>query len=294
MEEFIERFKKLLGIETRILSPQESAAVEAGLYAICAAAIGMFSRWMQRMMAFNDDGLPDPSFWNFAIFAIALGVALIFTRRIDKMKNRRWFLTKNYVEVYSTDNKWLLAASNLGAVIMCLGGILLITETTNEQRQLFYICTGILGAATGIELVAVIHSARNARFRPKTLRLMSIIPMVFLSVWLICTYQANSINPLVINFGLQIITICILMMTVFRLAGIFFYSFKPSRTMFLCMFGSYVCSMNIPESIFFGETLLFIGIAVILICYTWIMICNMQERDAPGEYRIQDGFERLK
>lgn len=293
MDEFFEKLKQALGIETRILNAQEQAAVEATLYTVCTAAFGMFVRWMQKMLAFNENNLPDKSFWNWATPFTAFFVALVFIRLIDKMKNRRWFLTKNYTEVYATDSKICLVLSFFGGFLTFLGGALLIMETESAKNPIFYIVTGILAMCTAIVLPLLIVSANRRMFRPKVLRLITLLPLLFTAAWLICTYQANSINSVVLDFGLEIITICFLMLAMFRLCGIFYYSFKPSRTMFFCMFCTFICIMNIADEHFFGEQLMFVGLAVIFGVYNWIMICNMQQREAPREISIQDGFERV-
>lgn len=293
MDEFFEKLKQALGIQTRVLNAQEHAALEATLYTVCTAAFGMFVRWMQKMLAFNENNLPDKSFWNWATPVTALIVALIFIRLIDKMKNRRWFLTKNYTEVYVTDSKVLLLIEIFGGFLVFLGGVLLISETEAAKNPIFYIVTGVLAMCAAIVLPLITISANRRIFRAKTLRLISLLPLLYTAAWLICTYQANSINSVVLDFGLEIITICILMITMFRLCGIFYYSFKPSRTMFFCMFGAFACVMNIADSHYFGEQLMFVGLAAILGSYNWAMICNMQQREAPKEISIQDGFERV-
>ena len=53
-------------------------ALEICCYVAGAGAFGVFVRWLQVMMAFNEEGLADKSFFNFALPVFCLAVLHVF------------------------------------------------------------------------------------------------------------------------------------------------------------------------------------------------------------------------
>ena len=57
----------------------QKEALEKTCYVGGAGAFGVFLRWLQLQIAFNDDGLPDPSVFNVLVpLAIVAAGALFF------------------------------------------------------------------------------------------------------------------------------------------------------------------------------------------------------------------------
>ena len=57
--------------------------------------------------------------------------------------------------------------------------------------------------------------------------------------------------------------------------------------------GGSICIMAIADSRNIGLQLILLGAAVMLVLYNWIMLQNVQRKDAPIRYQPSDGFERL-
>lgn len=293
MEDIIAKIKLFFGIHDRRLTPQESAAVEMCLFTVSCGAFGLFVRWMQKMVGFNEDGLPDPGFWNAALIVMILFTAYMTTRYVDKLKNRRWFLPRSHKEVYYTANKWLKLAANCAAALMLLGGLLSFVGCGLVKNRYLICVMSVFSALTVIAYGVMLYSAKNGRYKLSTLRVASCAPTCLYSVWLVATYYANSINAVVWDFGLEIVTLCFLIFTAFRLGGIYFYTFRPSKTIFLCFFSSFLCLMNIADGRLFGQQLMLVASAIYFTVFAMIMIFNMQEKDIPTEIAIEDGFERV-
>ena len=66
---------------------KDGKALEVSCYVLGAGAFGVFFRWMQLQLAYNSDGLPGKSVWNFfVILLIAAGAAVFwyFVKRNEK------------------------------------------------------------------------------------------------------------------------------------------------------------------------------------------------------------------
>ena len=66
---------------------KDSKSLEVSCYVLGAGAFGVFFRWMQLQLAYNAEGLPDRSVWNFFIIlliAVAAGIFWYFIRRNEK------------------------------------------------------------------------------------------------------------------------------------------------------------------------------------------------------------------
>lgn len=292
MEEVIAKIKQFFGIRDRRLTIQEMAAVEICLYTVSGGAFGLFVRWMQKMIGYNEKSLPDPGFWNWAVIGIIAFAAFLLTKLVDGLKNRRWFLPRSHREVYSTDNRWLRLAAGTAAFLLVVGAILTLYSCGLEKNRYLLYVLSIFSVLTVIAHSVILSSANTGKHKLSILRTVSCAPMLFYSIWLISTYYANSINSVVWDYSLEIITVCVLIVTAFRIGGIYFFVFRPSKTIFLCCFSAFMCLMNIADGRLFGQQLMLVGSAIYYVVFAMIMIINMQEKDTPGEIAIEDGFDR--
>ena len=53
-------------------------SLELGCYTLGAGAFGVFLRWLQAQLAFNELGLPDPSAFHILLILYVVAAALVF------------------------------------------------------------------------------------------------------------------------------------------------------------------------------------------------------------------------
>ena len=67
-------------------------ALETVCYVAGAGAFSVFIRWLQTMLAYNEEELVDASVFNILVPAIVLASALMFRSFIKKFKKGRYFI----------------------------------------------------------------------------------------------------------------------------------------------------------------------------------------------------------
>ena len=72
-------------------------ALETVCYVAGAGAFSVFIRWLQTMLAYNEEGLVDASVFNFLVPAIVAAAALLF---------------RGFVNIFKSHNLSLLLSSN--------------------------------------------------------------------------------------------------------------------------------------------------------------------------------------
>ena len=92
-------------------------ALEINAYAAGAGAFGVFFRWMQRQLAF-EDGLSKGSFWNFMVPLSILIVGYVFLRFVDRFKNQRCYLPDELEEALVNTGKLYTVARWAAGVLM--------------------------------------------------------------------------------------------------------------------------------------------------------------------------------
>jgi len=293
MEELIEKFRVALGIlERGAMAPNIARALETVLYLGIASAFGMFVRWMQKMLSFSD-GLPVGIFWHAAVVVIVAAGAFVFVRRVDSFKNRRVYLPAKFTQCFGAQGKLYTILEVLIGLLIAGGAIYTLATCELEINVLLLRITSAFGIASAIILPLLLVSANNGIIPARWREPLSAVPIIWVTVWLVCSYKANSINSIVADYGLEIVAICVLMNTFYHLAGMFYASFNPNKTMFWTMFGAFMSIMVLADERSMGLQLMFAGIAVYLSLLTWIFAKNMQDMDTPDSISINDGFERL-
>lgn len=294
MEEFIEKLRKALGIPGPGEMPANiKVALETVLYLGIASAFGMVIRWMEKMLAFTEDGLPNGWFWETAVVVAVAAGAFVFVRRVDSFKNRRLYLPAKFTKAFAAQGKIYAIIEVISALLIAGGAIYVLATCELERSVLLLRITAGCGLASALILPLLLVSAVNGLIPVKWREPLSAIPIAWATVWLICCYQTNSINSIVADYGLEIVALCVLMNSFFRLAGIFYASFDPNKTMFWTMFGAFMSIMCLADERSMGLQLMFAGIAVYLSLMTWIFAMNLQSSETPDSIAIDDGFERM-
>ena len=268
-------------------------ALRLSCYVVGAGAFGVFTRWMQLQIAYNEEGLPDPGFWNVAVAAIIIGAMIMFIRKVDELRNERYYISDNFNEALRNEGRFYGPISWVIGVMMSLGGFVLLMTCETDPQAAFLRILALLGVVSGISFPLTVKEANSEEPRFKRACVLSVAPMALFAFWLVTCYKINSINGVVWDYAVEIISVCVLLLAFFYAAGFQFAAPKLWRTSFYCMFGAFLAIMCLADERYFGMQLMFIAAALMLIYYNWVLLSNLQQKEAPPRVVVQDGFDRL-
>ena len=271
----------------------QKRTLEISCYVVGAGAFGVFFRWLQDQMAFNEQGLAEPSSLHVIVPLYILISAIVFMRMVDKIKNKRFYLPTNFNEALRNEGKLFTLARWAAGVIVILGGLLVFATCEVEKEATMLRILSLLAVLSGISYPLILTEANSEEPRIKRLCWYSVAPIALFAFWLVTSYKINSINSIVWAYAIEIISIIVAMLGFFRMAGFIFGAPSPWRSMFFCMFGCSMCIMSIGDSRNVGLQLILLGSALMFALYNWIMVSNIQQKSAPIRYQPDDGFERL-
>ena len=270
-------------------------ALEINAYVAGAGAFGVFFRWMQRQLAF-EDGLVKGSVWNVIVPLSILAVGYVFLRFVDRFKNERCYLPDELEEALVSPGKLYTIVRWAVGILMCVGALAVLATCETDKNAVMLRVVALLAGLTGVTFPQILSAAnqKKAWLGPKVLCLFSFLPMLLFAVWLILSYKENAINSVIWDSSIEIITLCVGMVSFFRVGGFAFGQPNCWRAMFFAMFGAFLCIMSLADSRNIGLQIILLSAALMLINYNWIMVANLRSRAAEEKEAPSDGFERLR
>lgn len=268
--------------------------MEISCYVVGAGAFGVFFRWLQDQIAFDEAGLAEKSAFNVIVPLMFVLMVILYIRFIDKMRNGRFVLADGFCEALRNDGKaYTIARWAIGA-IMCAGSAYLLISSEADKLAVFYKVTAILGLLTGICYPLLLTAANKPSvLNYKLVCTCSTVPIIFFASWLITVYKLNAINSVVWQYVVEIITVIICMIAFFRMAGFAFCAPNAWRSMFFCMLGASMCIVAMADERYMAMQIMLLASALMLLFYNWIMLSNLQKREPKPKVYPDDGFERL-
>lgn len=270
-------------------------ALEINAYVAGAGAFGVFFRWMQRQLAF-EDGLVKGSVWNVIVPLSILVVGYVFLRFVDRFKNERCYLPDELEEALVSPGKLYTIVRWAVGILMCVGALAVLATCETDKNAVMLRVVALLAGLSGLSFPLLLSAANRKRvwMGPKVLCLFSFLPILLFAVWLILSYKENAINSVIWDYSIEIITLCVGMVSFFRVGGFAFGQPNCWRAMFFAMFGAFLCIMSLADSRNIGLQIILLSAALMLINYNWIMVANLRSREAEEGEAPSDGFERLR
>ena len=271
-------------------------ALEKTCYVGGAGAFGVFLRWLQTQVAFNDEGLPDPSVFNVLVplsIVVAGAVFFVFAKR---WRDRRFYLPGAFNAALRNDGllygalRWFLGA------LMCLGAIALFAKSEVDRNAGFYRVLAALGLISGASFPFVMREANEEEPRLKLVCALQAAPILLFAFWLVTCYKVNSINGIVWAYGVEVVACCFLLLAFFRVAGFAYSAPKPWHSLFFCMFAAFLAIVCLADERYMGMQLMLLASAGMLMLYNWIMISNLKRKkvDPIAAAAVETGgFEQL-
>lgn len=259
---------------------------QAWIYTIAASVLGALSlllRWLQCQSIFDaETGLP----------AAGAGVSVLVTLMLLLTAAALWWLSGR---VSPRLDPWepeaalrlpnrltggLMAAAGVLAALGC--AVMFFTE-----RSLFMRSTALVGLFSAAALGLYPSLPRWGNFGAA----LSVVPVVFFSLWLTAFYRDNSTNPVVWEYGVQILAIAGCLLGAFRLSGLLFYRTNPRQGVFGVGLGLCLGLTELMDLGGLGARVLFLGWALGFGVLGWVMVRNFDTQGPPPAENVKTGKE---
>ena len=271
----------------------QKKSLEITCYVLGAGAFGVFLRWLQDMLAFDENGLAKKSVFHVLVPLFIIAAAVVFIRFVDMFRAKRYSVPDDFNSALINEGKLFSIFRWASGIIMSLGAVLLLMSCEVDKYAGLLRVLSVLGFLAGISYPLLLGAANKGPRIPAVLCILSMFPILFFAFWLITCYKMNDINSVVWSFSIEIIAIIVSMLAYFRIAGFAFGTPNAGRSMFYCMFGASMCIMTVADARYTGMQLMFFAAAMQMMLYNWILIKNMQQKKAQAEVPLEDGFDRL-
>ena len=277
----------------------QKKSLEITCYVAGAGAFGVFLRWLQDQLAFDENGLSEPSVFNFLVPLMLLAAAWMFTRFINKIQDDKLYVPRDFCDALFNPGKLFAVARWAIGLLMCLGSVVLLmtSETDVDADFIRIIC--LLGFLSGLAFLFVLGSANYDEFaNVRFVRLCMMMPILLFSAWLILCYKQNSYNSVVWSYVIEMATIIVALLAFFRIAGYAFFAPNWRKCMLAIMMGAAMCIMSLADERYMGMHIIMLSAALMLILYNWILFKNLRKKVKRSEVQEpqpdEGGFEQIK
>ncbi len=277
----------------------QKKSLEITCYVAGAGAFGVFLRWLQDQLAFDENGLSEPSVFNFLVPLMLLAAAWMFTRFINKIQDDKLYVPRDFCDALFNPGKLFAIARWAIGLLMCLGSVVLLmtSETDVDADFIRIIC--LLGFLSGLAFPFVLGSANYDEFaNVRFVRLCMMMPILLFSAWLILCYKQNSYNSVVWSYVIEMATIIVALLAFFRIAGYAFFAPNWRKCMLAIMMGAAMCIMSLADERYMGMHIIMLSAALMLILYNWILFKNLRKKVKRSEVQEpqpdEGGFEQIK
>ena len=270
-------------------------SLELACYIAGAGAFGVFLRWMQLQLAFNELGLAEPSGFHIFLILFVLAAAAVFLYFINRYQKQRLYLPDEFSAAFSNVGKLYVAARILAGLLVCAGAVLLYMQTDADRNSSDYMLLSLLAGLSGLSFPIWLTLA-NREPQPNSwvLCVLSFFPVLFLAAWGVICYKINTINSVIWSFAPEMVAVAVSMFAFFRLGGYCFGRPKWVNCLFSCMLGAMLCISCLADERYLGLQVIFLGLAAQQLLCCWIMVKNFNQGEAPKQKKKNTGgFESL-
>ena len=247
---------------------------EAWTYSLTGAILGAFAlllRWLQREMIIDESGLP----LKHAAISVLL-VLFLFAAAAGL-----WYLAGRLggTRTASEPEDALRVRGPVPTVLLgvagaaALGGSLLMVVGGDS---LLLRAAALLGVISAAVLFFYPNLPRWGGFGAG----LSLLPVIFFSLWLIVCYKDNAVNPIVWDYGMLILAVSGSLFAAYRLCGYLYYRIQPRRTVFACALAVMLCLAVLMDEISLGVRVLLVGWAIGFGTLCWVLWRNMPSAKA--------------
>lgn len=270
--------------------------LEISCYVAGAGAFGVFFRWLQVQLAFDEHGLSERSFLNLLVPAVVIAMALVFRRFVSDMRSRHIAPPEDFCHALYNPGKIFTILRWIAGLVMVAGAVLLLMTSEADPNATLIRVVCLLAALSGLAYPFVLGQANYDSFGHQGLvRLGMMLPVLTYAVWLVLCYIQNQLNSVAWSFSIEMLAIICAIIGFFRVGGFAFYSVKGHTALFTAMLGCAMCIMALADERYMGMQLILIASAGMLLLYVWILVRNLEKQvKKPAEPAADEGgFEKL-
>lgn len=274
----------------------QKEAIEKTCYIGGAGAFGVFIRWLQTQVAYNDDGLADASVFNVLVPLSILAAGLIFFFFVRRYREKHYHLSAAFNKALRNDGLLYMALRVFLGALMAVGALVLFISSEADKNVGFYRVLAVLGLLAGVSYPLILSEANQDEPRTRLVCIAHAAPMLLYAFWLVTCYKVNAINGVLWHYAIEVIACCVILMAFFRIAGYAYNAPDTWHALFFCMFAPFLAIVCLADGRYMGMQLMLLATAGMLMLYSWIMISNLKRRKVDpiaAAAQEQDGFERL-
>ena len=282
----------------------QNKALENTVYVLAAGAFGVFLRWLQLQLAFDENGLCGPSVFNFVVPLYLIAAAWLLRSRVRQTLGSRYTVPEQYGEALANPGKLYAFLRWLFGAMMAMGGLLLIRGSETEKHTAMLRVLGVASMLAGLAFSFYLELA-NREIKAKRRRflcLMSLLPILLFAVWLVYDYINNAINSVVWDYLIEVLTVSTLMLAFFRLAGFAYGQVDAEKTLFWLEFGILMSLVVLADERSTSMQIIFFSAGMMLTLAHFILLRRVREKteeDKAGEKKKEEaepdnnGFDKL-
>ena len=274
-------------------------SLELTCYVCGAGAFGVFFRWLQVMMAFDEAGLNEKSAFNVLVPVLVVASAWLFMRFINQIRAERLYVDNDFCEALYNPGKLFTAARWAAGGIMALGALVLFVAAETDVDSELLRVLAILAFVSGVTFPVVLGNANYEELaRVAVLRFFMLMPVLTYSLWLIISYKQNSYNSVPWDYAIEMVAIISAILAYFRVMGFAFFVPDGRKCMFAVMMCCMLSIMNLADDRYFGMQMIVLGTAVQMVLYNWVLVMNLKKRmpkKIDAELPLDEGgFKHLR
>ena len=256
------------------------------------SAFGIFSRWLQNMTAFEENGLYiSGSLWGIVLTILCIAAA-------GTMFGFARYYKKNLGLTCAPDPGVAFAGSGLLhkiiylviALIMAAGSVMLLITAGDAEAPLGLDFSGLLrilallglltaGGFLGIAGGASGKETPDGSPRQAGFCLAATLPIAFCCFWLIVSYRQDAVTSVVWSYAPEILAIACSLLSFYYVAGHAYGRGKPFATIFFCNFGAFLCFVTLPDERLIAQQIMFFGIAGMQLFLSWMLVSGLRRRE---------------
>lgn len=256
------------------------------------SAFGIFSRWLQNMTAFEENGLYiSGSLWGIVLTILCIAAA-------GTMFGFARYYKKNLGLTCAPDPGVAFAGSGLLhkiiylviALIMSAGSVMLLITAGDAEAPLGMDFSGLLrilallglltaGGFLGIAGGANGKETPDGSPRQAGFCLAATLPIAFCCFWLIVSYRQDAVTSVVWSYAPEILAIACSLLSFYYVAGHAYGRGKPFATIFFCNFGAFLCFVTLPDERLIAQQIMFFGIAGMQLFLSWMLVSGLRRRE---------------
>ena len=262
---------------------------------VCAlGAFGAFFRWLQMQVAKDaETGMMGPSILNILVPLTIICAAVLFYLRIKKLVDGGNVLPTEFYSALKGSSVLCPVISWVIGGVTAIGGVVAMLNVALDAQRGLYTVIACLAILCGLSF-PLICSAAHKRYSPGLTSLFMTLPVVMYCLWLIACYKANSNNPNLWVYAIEIIAVCCLIIAFYYTAGFPFGRARPRHAVYFCMMGAFLGIVTLADSRYMGLQLILLGSAGMLIMENWLIVRNVRNKDDAPEASPSPAAEAVK